>query len=57
MQYYNIYDSFTQFQDGFNYEQARLEEDAVMQQKYKVLSFAIVAAYTYSCSINQSCKF
>jgi hypothetical protein len=40
----NIYYSFTQFQDGFNYEQARLEEDAVMQQKYKVLSFAIVAA-------------
>ena len=44
MQCCNIYDSFTQFQDGFNYEQARLEEDAVMQQKYKVLSFAIVAA-------------
>ena len=44
MQCCNIYYSFTQFQDGFNYEQARLEEDAVMQQKYKVLSFAIVAA-------------
>ena len=44
MQCCNIYDSFTLFQDGFKYEQAKLLEDAVMQQKYKVLSFAILAA-------------
>ena len=44
MQCCNIYDSYPSFQDGLKYEQARLEEDAVIQQKYKVLSFAIVAA-------------
>ena len=44
MQCCNIYDSCSLFQDGFKYEQARLLEAKVMQQKYKVLSFAIVAA-------------
>jgi hypothetical protein len=40
----NIHHSYSLFQDGFKYEQARLTKEKVMQQKYKVLSFAIVAA-------------
>ncbi|MFL2914951.1 MAG: hypothetical protein ACJZ45_00780, partial [Nitrospinia bacterium] len=42
MQCCNIYDSYTLFQDGFNYEQARLLEEKVMLQKLKVTSYALI---------------
>jgi hypothetical protein len=38
----NIYDSYTLFQDGFNYELARLLEGKIMLQKLKVTSYALI---------------
>ena len=42
MQCCNIYDSYTLFQDGFKYEQARLIKEKVMLQKLKVTSYAFI---------------
>ena len=42
MQRCNIYDSCSLFQDGFNYEQARLIKDIAMLQKLKVTSYALI---------------
>ena len=44
MQCCNIYDSYPSFQDGLKEMITLSLEEKVMQQKYKVLSFAIVAA-------------
>jgi hypothetical protein len=42
VQCFNIYDSYSLFQDGFNYEQARLIKDIAMLQKLKVTSYALI---------------